>query len=341
MITIVTNTTSVIELTAYPFTGTVTRRGKEIAVLEIPCGPSMSLESVKETFSDEASTVSMILMDGGSEVRRFEDYTKIEEISWVPEYTDDEGNQVPGNYIAKMSQKLTFEEDLLIMKKTMAEIRKDAATAAEEKAKQDGAIERLEKTAAEISNTVQGIQKSMSGIDPSTLELPELKEYLIGRSKEELASYLETHPISSSVHGGTAKLYSITAEKQNYLMAMIMMASNMEEARLAGMKKFYDTQYAGKSDISFEDFVAGIDNGTISVGGVTFNKYQPSWNSVGEPCTYDWTINELKQLAAEIEAAVRPLVSKQQTMEVEIKAAKTIEEANAVSLSFASTPKVQ
>ena len=63
-------------------------------------------------------------------------------------------------------------------------------------------------------------------------------------------------------------------------------------------------------------------------------EYQPSWNATGEPCTYDWTVDELKQLAFEMESFVRPLVSKQQAIETEIKACTTVEEVINVVISY-------
>lgn len=62
--------------------------------------------------------------------------------------------------------------------------------------------------------------------------------------------------------------------------------------------------------------------------------YQPSWNTVGEPCSYDWTLDELKALAADIEKVVRPLISKQQKMESDINKAETIEAVKAISIVF-------
>ncbi|MDE6492813.1 MAG: hypothetical protein K2L37_06675, partial [Lactobacillus sp.] len=62
--------------------------------------------------------------------------------------------------------------------------------------------------------------------------------------------------------------------------------------------------------------------------------YQPSWNAKGKPCSYDWTIDQLKYLAAQIEAIVRPLVSKQQHMENDIKAATNEEEVKMVDITF-------
>lgn len=63
-------------------------------------------------------------------------------------------------------------------------------------------------------------------------------------------------------------------------------------------------------------------------------EYQPSWNAKGEPCSYDWTVDELKYLASQIEAVVRPLVSRQQHMETDIKNATTIDEVKDVNITF-------
>lgn len=114
------------------------------------------------------------------------------------------------------------------------------------------------------------------------------------QSKQNLADYLAAHTVTSTCHGDAAE-YSITSEKQSYLASMIMTAQ-MAQA-------------------------AGID-------------YQPSWNAAGQVCSYDWTLSQLQQLAFEIESVVRPLVSRQQTMEMKLSAAKTLEELNAVDIAF-------
>lgn len=120
------------------------------------------------------------------------------------------------------------------------------------------------------------------------------KEALIAQSKQNLAIYLATHTVTSTCHGGTAE-YSITSEKQSYLASMIVTAQ-MAQA-------------------------SGID-------------YQPSWNATGQVCTYDWTLEQLQQLAFEIESVVRPLVSKQQTMEASINNCASIEALNEIDISF-------
>ncbi|HEX3077787.1 MAG TPA: hypothetical protein VHQ24_13070 [Lachnospiraceae bacterium] len=143
---------------------------------------------------------------------------------------------------------------------------------------------------------VKEIEKQvMTTIKPETCTLEELKTYQIAKSKQNLETYLRTNPITSACHGGIEKQYSITKEKQSLLTQMVL--------------------------ISQMALQAGVD-------------YQPSWNAVGEACTYDWKITELQQLAFEIEAVVRPLVGYQQIMESTINAAKSKEEILAIEITF-------
>lgn len=130
--------------------------------------------------------------------------------------------------------------------------------------------------------------------DPTKMTLDDAIEYLAKESKKELSTYLENHPITSSAHGTEAK-YSITREKQNMLTSMILM-----------------TQMTKQN---------GLD-------------YAPSWNATNEPCTYDWTVEQLQKLALQIEVTVRPLISLQQTIESNIRKAKTVEDAIAAKVKF-------
>ncbi|WMJ88850.1 hypothetical protein [Anaerocolumna sp. MB42-C2] len=141
----------------------------------------------------------------------------------------------------------------------------------------------------------QPIYWDINSLDLDTCTIEELKAYQIAKSKENLEAYLENNPVTSKCHGGIKKNYSITKEKQSLLTQMILI-----------------TQVA---------IQAGID-------------YQPSWNAQGEPCTYDWTLAELQQLAFEAEAVVRPLVSKQQTIEAHINTAKTKDDVMIVNIEF-------
>ena len=62
--------------------------------------------------------------------------------------------------------------------------------------------------------------------------------------------------------------------------------------------------------------------------------YKISWNATGEECTYDWTKDELVQLAIEIEAFVKPLISQQQSMESQINACETVDDVIDVNITF-------
>lgn len=147
-----------------------------------------------------------------------------------------------------------------------------------------------------LKEKVSIIDKQVNPVfDLKNAALDELKIYKIIKSKENLESYLAAHPIISSCHGGVEKQYSITKEKQTLLTQMIL-----------------------------------ITKVAINAG----QTYHPSWNAQGEPCTYDWTLQELQQLAFETEAVVRPLVSHQQTMESLIKEAHTKGEVISIDITF-------
>lgn len=134
--------------------------------------------------------------------------------------------------------------------------------------------------------------------DPSQMDLETLKEYLVGKSKENLETFLFQNPITSSCHQNTEAEYSVTFEKQTQLNNAIALCTIHEQLG---------------------------------------DSYTPSWNSHNGQCTYDWTKTELVQLAIEIEAFVKPYISKQQSMESQIRNASTKEEAQAVSITFEKT----
>lgn len=156
------------------------------------------------------------------------------------------------------------------------------------------------KTTQESQNSeLESLSNRIDNLEPitdyTTLPMEQAKAFRVKESAEALAEFLAANPITSTVHDEEGAKYSITKEKQDRLAAMIAM-----------------TQMAASSGI----------------------EYQPSWNAAGEVCTYDWTLEQLSTLAFEIEATVRPLVSHQQTLEKQILAAKTIEELQAVVISY-------
>lgn len=134
--------------------------------------------------------------------------------------------------------------------------------------------------------------------DPSQMDLDTLKEYLVDKSKENLEAFLEQNPITSSCHQNTPAVYTITFDKQTQLNSAIALCKIHEQLG---------------------------------------DSYTPSWNCHNGQCTYDWTKTELVKLAIEIEAFVKPYISKQQSMESQIRNASTKEDAQAVSITFEKT----
>lgn len=199
-----------------------------------------------------------------------------------------------------------FTEDVTTVTKN-AKDAKEAATEATKTANKalesigstKESLTELTKKAEENANAATNLEERIAILEPvedyTTLSLEDAKKYRINESKLKLATYLEEHPVTSSCHGGEAAQYSITSEKQSFLQAMIAMTTI---ATASGLE------------------------------------YQPSWNRVGESCTYDWTLTELQQLAIEIEAVVRPLVSHQQALEKEILNVSSMSALKAVDISY-------
>ena len=133
--------------------------------------------------------------------------------------------------------------------------------------------------------------------NPDSLSLGDYKNYAINKSKNDLANYLLQHPLQSNVHKNTLKSYAITENKQILLLMELVCA-----------------QQAAESEIP----------------------YQPSWNASGESCTYDWTIDELKTLAFQINQVVKPLISYQQTVEEEIMSKESVEDIKAIVIDFSA-----
>lgn len=69
---------------------------------------------------------------------------------------------------------------------------------------------------------------------------------------------------------------------------------------------------------------------TMIVLATNNENYQPSWNVAGKAATYDWTVDELKALATQIDAKVRPLVNKQQNYERKVTAATSKEDIDKI-----------
>ena len=335
MYKLVTNDSSAYALAILPFEGIVEKRGMQKKVLCLAFGTEIdTLAKVKEICNDELKMAAITVYENSVQVRAESDYTVLEQITTAT-VTNEDGVEVDV-LMAKMSKATSIPEQITSLENSVKTLGEENATLfkANEELKSANKtlvnkvssleeantefksanetlankVSSLEEMNAELkesmtvvndlqeatssnSSEINAIKEKIADVDEDSLDLDALKEYRIHASKVNLATYLETHTVTSDCHGGVETEYSMTQDKQTQLMAVIMMCTLNPE-------------------------------------------YQPSWNASGEVCTYDWTVDELQVLAATIEATVRPLVSKQQTMEVAIRNAMSIENVKAVDITF-------
>lgn len=122
----------------------------------------------------------------------------------------------------------------------------------------------------------------------------DIQNVLIQQSKLNLANYLENNPLSSTAKHPEGRLYNVTMEKQNLLLANV---STYQMSVQAGIE------------------------------------CPLTWNDTGEECEV-WTIEELLQLSMEIKTYVSPLVSFQQHMESKIKACDSVVDILQINIDF-------
>lgn len=133
----------------------------------------------------------------------------------------------------------------------------------------------------DITERVRLLEDKVSEtVNEADMTLEEYKAYRITQSKIELEKYLESHPITSTAHGGVEGTYSITKEKQDLMSQQYLTYRIAKQARP--------------------------------------DKAVLTWNEAGGVCT-EWTEEEFVQLIIEIKAKIYPLVSYQQAVEVKIR----------------------
>lgn len=133
----------------------------------------------------------------------------------------------------------------------------------------------------DISKRIQMLESKLdTTVNEADMTLEEYKAYRITQSKIELEKYLESHPITSTAHGGVEGTYSITKEKQDLMSQQYLTYQIAKQARP--------------------------------------DKAVLTWNEAGGVCT-TWTEEEFVQLIIEIKAKIYPLVSYQQAVEVKIR----------------------
>ena len=151
----------------------------------------------------------------------------------------------------------------------------------------DGSTE-TEETKLDVYYENYSFEDSMKEIFEST------KAEKITLSKVLLAEFLENNPLFSTCHNKDGEYYSVTSEKQNFMM----------------------NQY-----LTYQVEKAINPNAKIT------------WNASGDSCE-EWTEEEFLQLIVEIKNYVQPIVSYQQLLEERIRACTSVEELEAIEINY-------
>lgn len=291
------------EIPELPVETVVTRKGEELRAIKFYVPEELSddgIASIKETFTNtEKTNLIDFLEDGNSVGRTYTDYTLLYNIS-VSE--DDQ-------YIITMVKETNIPSKLVTLEERVASL-----------------VTQADSTTLAVAT----INEKIKDVNIDELTIDELKQYQVNQSKVNLATYLNNNSVKSAAHQGIEKEYSITSEKQGYLMSMVMMCQAIENIREQTIYNSYDG-VIDKESMTYDEYKEKVLSGEIEL---TLPSFQPSWNARGEVCTYDWTLDELIILGADIEAKVRPLVSLQQSMESQIMSATTREEILSVKITF-------
>lgn len=228
---------------------------------------------------------------------------QVTEVSKVAE--DTKNNAASADSVKELTESMsTMKENLSTVSETAAKASKSVETISGQTIPVlDQAIKNATTNSKNALDQADALDKRVSVLEPvtdyTTLSLEDAIAFRVKESAAALSEYLAANPITSTCHKGIAAKYSITKDKQEYLQSMISVCTLAKQSG---------------------------------------RPYQPSWNATGEVCSYDWTIEELVQLAMEIEATVRPLVSYQQTIENQIKNCTTMDELKAVVINYNNVP---
>ena len=320
MYKLVTGDSSAYALSILPFEGTVEKRGVQKKVICLAFGAEIdTLAKVKEICTDELKMATVTVYEDSIQVRELKDYTILEQITTATVTVDGKDVEV---LMAKMSKSTTIPEQIGALE--------DQVKSLEEAKTQ---LEGLNKDLSERVGTLQSENKNLGD-----------KVTILEKSNKELTESLTVvnalrETTSSNTNDITvikAKLGDVNEDELGLedLKAYRVAKSKLNLADYLEVTKITSTAHQG---VAAEYSITQEKQSQLMavIMMCTLNpEYKPSWNAAGAVCTYDWTVDELQLLAADIEEFVRPLVSMQQTMEVEIMLAATIEEVKAISIEF-------
>lgn len=147
--------------------------------------------------------------------------------------------------------------------------------------------------------------------------ISDLKEKLINKTKYNLARYIDDNPLFSICKYEDGRYYTATVEKQNQLTSVLSVyLANAMPYVLISMSQ-------GNTITDIHTFLLNMNNLPLKL----------YWNAQGELCE-EWTYSEINKLKDEMTQYVMPMVSLQQTMEVELRELNTQEELKSYDIEF-------
>lgn len=320
MYKLVTGDSSAYALSILPFEGTVEKRGVQKKVICLAFGAEIdTLAKVKEICTDELKMATVTVYEDSIQVRELKDYTVLEQITTATVSVDGKDVEV---LMAKLSKSTTIPEQISNLEDQVKSLESAKTTL-------EGANKELSEKLTNLQTANKDLGDKVTVLESANKELKETLT-VVNSLQETTSSNTSDISIIKAKLGDVnedeleledLKAYRVAKSKVN--LANYLEVTKIKSSAHQGVEAEYSITQEKQSQL-----MAVIMMGTLNPA------YQPSWNAAGAVCTYDWTVDELQLLAADIEAFVRPLVSAQQTMEVEIMSATTIEEVKAINITF-------
>lgn len=307
MYKLVTNDSSTYALAILPFEGIIEKRGVEKKVLCLAFGAEIdTLAKVKEICNDELKMTTVTVYENSVQVRIENDYTVLEQITTAV-VTNEDGEEVDV-LMAKMSKSTSIPEQITNLENVVASLKDANAALVSANTSLTEKISSLMESNTELKESMSVVRELQNATSSNATAISAIKDQ-IGEVDE------------NSLDIDTLKKYRVNMSKVN--LATYLEENKVTSSAYAGVEAEYSMTQEKQSQLMAVIMMATLNE-----------NYVPSWNASGEVCTYDWTLDELQTLAADIEAVVRPLVAKQQTMEVAIMAAETIDSVKEVDITF-------
>ena len=355
---LVMNDASTYALAALPYESIIQRKGVNKKVMCIPFGSEIdTVEKVKLITNDELKMCKFEAFNDNQSVRVETDYTVLEQITYetLEVLRDDMPNVYDEvtTFVAKLSKSdsvqdliNSLEDKVKTLTATNASLKSiidnltnkvtEASTDINNiKDKVTSNDEKVETVVSAINNDINNIKEKVTSNDAKVEKLAEdvaVKGAIdtekianeIAEVKTEVANLKSGINVDKSSEKDPANLtldeYKALCIKDSKDRLEAYLANNYVESEIHGGK-------TNKYSITFEKQQQLT---TMIVLATNNANYQPSWNVAGKAATYDWTVDELKALATQIDAKVRPLVLKQQNYERKVLAATSVEEINKI-----------